>query len=136
MPRSVFIVPAAAGVIVFAGTIGYAIAGAIGLFECDYGDQVSTDVMLWSFLWVVLALAASGIGAGMLAARLDARAALAGSLLTLVAIILGAELGRAIAMGVSGCELTDEGPALTLVLFGVPSATFGYAIGWVLRRVR
>jgi hypothetical protein len=135
MPWSIFVVPAVAGAIMFVGTIGYAIAGAIGLFECDYGDQVSTDVMAWSFLWVGLALLTSGIGAGILAARLNARLALAGTLLTLVAIVLGAEMGWAIARGISGCELSDEGPALTLLLFGTASAAFGYGIGWSLRRV-
>jgi hypothetical protein len=136
MPRSVFIVPAVAGVIMFVGTIGYAIGGAIGLFECDYGDQVSTDVMAWSFLWVGLALLTSGISAGRLAARLNGRLALAGTLLTLVAIVLGAELSWAMAGSISGCQLSDEGPALTLIIFGTAGALFGYIIGWVLRQAR
>jgi hypothetical protein len=38
------------------------------------------------------------------------------------------------AMGITGCERTDEGPSLTLLLFGAPSAAFGYVIGWLLRR--
>ena len=134
MPRSVYLVPAVAGAIVFVSTIGYAIAGAAGLLECDYGDQVSTEVMAWSFLWLALALLASGTGAGILAARLNVRLALVGTLLTLGAVILGAELGWLIARGISGCEFTDEGPALTLLLFGAPSATIGYGIGWSVRR--
>jgi hypothetical protein len=108
--------------ITFAWSIGSVILWAVGIFECDWVGQVPAGVMTGS------------LGAGILAVRLGGALAVAGTLLMLVAIVVGAELGWAVAMGLTGCERTDEGPALTLLLFGAPSAAFGYVIGWLLRR--
>lgn len=99
MSRIMLIVPPAAGAVVFAWSIGWVIFWAVGIFECDWVGQVPAGVMAWSSVWVLLAILAGSIGAGILAVRLSGALAVAGTLLTLVAIVVGAELGWAMGHG-------------------------------------
>lgn len=96
-----------------------------------YEDAVDS----WAAVGVFTALTFAVIGATILARRLVGWLALAASVLTVLAIGLGAQAGYAIGMANAGCAW-GEGPALTLILFATPGAVFGYAIGWVLRRAK
>jgi|GEM_PF-6239043 len=129
MPRLVVIIPAVAGVIMFFWGLGSVIDLA-GVCETQ-----TSGFSGWALAGVALTLAIGGIGAAVLARRLPAWLSLAGVTLTIAAMILGAGVGYAIALYAIECEGWGEGPELTIAIFSIPAAVFGYAIGWALRRV-
>ena len=127
-------VPLAVGAAALAWPLLWLVAWGVGWVECWPEGQVQTEVMAWNLVWLVLAVSLTAM-AGWLFARRDAVArAVAGTGLTVVALVIGAELGWALAMGLAGCERTDEGPGLTLALFTIPAAGFGLVAGWLWRR--
>ncbi len=124
-------VPLVAGVVFVAWALVATLGGVPGCAGVPYEDGVDS----WAAVGVSTALLYCAIGAAILAVRLAGWLALLATALTVLAVALGAQFGFAVGMFVAECEW-DEGPALTLSLFATPSALFGYAIGWVLRRAQ
>lgn len=121
-------VPLVAGAVFF----GWAFAATLeGCHRGNYEDAVDT----WVFVGVATAVVYCILGAVLLARRLAGWLALVATALTLVGVALGAQAGYAIGMALAECEW-DEGPALTLILFAIPGALFGYGMGWILRRAK
>ena len=130
MPRLPVLVPAVAGLIMFAWGL---LAPVVEPSACDpapWQDGVSS----WAVLGVFLTLALSGVTAGLLAHRLEGWPGLMGTIAAVVLIVVGAEVGWIVAHELMDCVRGDEGPGLTVAIFAVPSALVGYPIGWVLRR--
>lgn len=126
MPRLVVIVPAVAGTTMFMWALGYVIE-LVGVCETQ-----TSGTSAWAFAGVALAVLLGIFGAAIVARRLGGWLSLAGAGITVMAMIVGAEIGYAIALHAIECEGWGEGPGLTIAIFSVPAAAFGYVAGWVL----